>query len=107
MSCFEASIYSLGGDVSARASKGIPIPACPIDSRETRDIQTSMSISVQPSCKTLARVSSSWPRSVSICVLSRGTYTTRDIPEDRHHHAHTLYREDSVENAPLLLMRHA
>lgn len=35
------------------------------------------------------------------------TYATRDIPEDRHHHAHTLYGEDGVEDAALPLVRHA
>ena len=55
----EASIYSPDDEVSARVSKGIPTPASPIDSREKRDIQISMSSSVQPPCRRLASVSSS------------------------------------------------
>ena len=85
-----------GCEVSTRVSKGIPIPACPVDSRENRDTQISMSSSVQPSRKILARASSSWPTSVSIWVItSLWTYTC-DITEDRlteyrHYYAHTLY----------------
>lgn len=60
MSCFAASIYSLGGDVSARVSKETPIPACPISSRETRDIQTSMSSSAGPPHNRVTKVSSSY-----------------------------------------------
>jgi hypothetical protein len=61
ISWFEASIYSLGGDVSDKVSKGTPIPAWPISSRETRDIQTSISSSVEesPACNRLTKVSSS------------------------------------------------
>jgi hypothetical protein len=60
MSCFAASIYSLGGDVLARVSKETPIPACPMSSRETRDIQTSMSSSAEPPRNRATRVSSSY-----------------------------------------------
>jgi len=54
-----ASIYSLGGDVSDKASKDMPIPAWPISSRETRHDQTSMSSSEESSCNRLTKVSSS------------------------------------------------